>query len=279
MKCIEHTSFSGSRERMMGELVVDTYRLAGISVRVESLHENVHELCQAYRCDSKPGPAQMPAREIVPDLVVRTSQADIDFERGRSAATDAAAGRTARVPSDGYLETLAVYRQIAGAMPTWDTVLVHGSCVAVDGSAYLFCAPSGTGKSTHVRLWRELLGNRAMMVNDDKPLVRIEDGRAIAFGTPWNGKHRLSSDVAVPLRALCLLERAETNRIERVAPAQAHPLVLQHVYRPLDPAALALTLGLVDRLIECVDLWQLGCNLDREAAELSFSAMSGGKYL
>ena len=85
--------------------------------------------------------------------------------------------------------------------------------------------------------------------------------------------------MAVPLRALCLLERAETNRIERVAPAQAHPLVLQHVYRPLDPAALALTLGLVDRLIECVDLWQLGCNLDREAAELAFSAMSGGEYL
>lgn len=242
-----------------------SYCIADVIVRVESLHEDVHELCRAYRFDGDP------------ELVVRTSQEDIDFERQRSVAADVVSGAEcdAHRSTDGYLETLAVYRRIAEAMPARDTMLVHGSCVAVDGTAYLFCAPSGTGKSTHARKWRELLGERALMVNDDKPLVRVEAGRALAFGTPWNGKHRLSSDVAVPLRALCLLERANTNHIGRITADEALPSLLRYVYRPLDPVALARTLALVDRLIACVSLWRLGCTADIEAAQVSFAAMAG----
>ena len=243
---------------------VASYRLADVVVRVESLHGDVHELCREYRCDA------------MPDLVVRTTQDDIDFERRRSEAADAAAGRRLHAFSDGYLETLAVYRKIAEAVPACSTMLVHGSCVAVDGAAYLFCAPSGTGKSTHARLWRELLGERAMMVNDDKPLVRVLDDGAIAYGTPWDGKHRLSTNTAVPLRGICLLRRADANRIERLDQVEARSAMLRHVYRPLDPATLVLTLGLVDRLLACVDLWRLGCNMDIEAARVSRAAMTGG---
>ena len=223
----------------------------------------MHDLCREYRAEG------------VPDLVVETTHEDVRYERSRSAAADAAAGRAILDASDGYLETLAVYRKVAEAMPAFDTMLVHGSCVAVDGEAYLLCAPSGTGKSTHARLWRELLGERAVMVNDDKPLVRAEGCSAVAFGTPWDGKHHLSNNVTVPLRAVCLLERAEDNQIRRLEAAEAYPRVLRHVYRPRGHRALALTIGLVDGLLSSVDLWSLGCNMDIEAAELSYSAMSG----
>lgn len=248
---------------MTGARIIGTYRIANVLVRIESLHVDVHELCQAYRCDEEP------------ELVVRTDQADIDFERERSKAADDLVGHATHTSSDGYLETLAVYRQAAEAMPTLGVVLVHGSCVAVDGRAYLFCAPSGTGKSTHARLWRELLGERALMVNDDKPLIRVADGSAIACGTPWDGKHRLSINVAVPLRAVCLLGRGEVNHIERASAEGAYTALLGHVYRPFDPAALALTLGLVERLTSCVTLWKLSCTIDIAAAALSFSSMSG----
>ena len=242
---------------------VGTYRIADIVIRVESLYTSVQELCQSYRCDEEP------------ELVVRTSQADIDFERARSDAADAAAGRAVRAYTDGYLETLAVYRQVAEAIPARDMVLVHGSCVAVDGAAYLFCAPSGTGKSTHVRLWRELLGERAIMVNDDKPIVRLTQDQVIVYGTPWDGKHRLSSNIAVPLRAICLLGRDETNHIEQTSAKDAYSALLRQVYRPLDTAALIHTLALVDSLAERVGLWRMGCNIDIEAAKVSFAAMSG----
>lgn len=157
-----------------------TYRIADVNVRVESQHGFVHGLCRGYRCDREP------------ELVVRTSRSDIELEGARSKDADVADGRP-RPSAEGRLEAIAVCRKIAEAMPARDVLLVHGSCVAVGGSAYLFCAPSGTGKSTHARLWRELLGERALMVNDDKPLVRVAHGGAIAYGTPWDGKHRLSN--------------------------------------------------------------------------------------
>ena len=208
-------------------------------------------MCQFYLTDSS---AQW---------TVQVSQQDIDLERSR-------ADRPGY--SDAYLETLAVYRKIAERMPAYDTFLFHGSAIAVDGAAYIFTAKSGTGKSTHARLWREMLGERAVMVNDDKPLIRVHpDGAATVYGTPWDGKHRLSSNIAVPVRAICILERAQENRIREISKAEALPMLLQQTYRPADPAALAKTLTLIDRLK--VKLYRLGCNMEKEAAEVSYNAM------
>ena len=272
---------------MTDDRTIGTYRLADISVRVESLYAKVHELCQDYRCADELELCQdyrcadelelcqSDCSDDGSELVVRTSQAAIDFERERSEAADVAAGRTPRDFSDDYLETLAVYRKIAEALPARGSVLVHGSCVAVDGMAYLFCAPSGTGKSTHARLWRELLGERATMVNDDKPLVHVADVGVLVYGTPWNGKHRLSANIAVPLKALCLLARGAENRITRISAAEAYPALMKQVYRPADPIALAKTLDLVDCLLGNVALWRLECNTGIEAAQVSFAAMSG----
>jgi hypothetical protein len=238
----------------------DLYRLAGRSVEVRSMHADVHDLCRGYRVVG------------TPDLVVSTAQSDIDYERAKSAREDELAGVPTRRFSDGYLETLAVYRRVAERMPGFDTFLFHGSCVAVDGAGYLFTARSGTGKSTHARLWRELLGGRAAMVNDDKPLVRVAgDGGAVAYGTPWDGKHRLSSNVAVPLRAICVLERAGENHIVPISKSEALPTLVQQAYRPADPVAMARTLALIDRLD--VRLYRISCNMDASAAELSYNAM------
>ena len=127
------------------------------------------------------------------DWAVETTVQDILFEREKSAAEDRLEGRAVRNFSDAYLETLAVYRKIAVRMLQHDTLLMHGSAVAVDGKAYLFIAASGTGKSTHTRLWREQFGARAVMVNDDKPLVHVKEDGVTVCGTPWDGKHRLST--------------------------------------------------------------------------------------
>ena len=243
--------------------MTNTYRLAERNIAVTSLYEEVHRLCAAYRVP-----------DAAPDFAVRITQADIDLERERSAREDAAEGKPVRQFPDSYLETLAVYRQIAEAMPARDTLLLHGSAVAVDGMGYLFPAKSGTGKSTHPRLWRELLGERAVMINDDKPLIRAgADGTAMVYGTPWDGKHRLSTNTAVPLRAVCILEQAPENAIRPIPTGEAYPMLLQQAYRPRDAAALAKTLTLLDRLAGCVRFWRLGCNMDPEAARVAYEAM------
>jgi hypothetical protein len=167
-------------------------------LRAESwgFYEEVHDYCRDYRAEG------------APDFEVSTTREDIRFEREKSAREDLCAGRALRRLPDWYLEELAVYRKIAERMPYYDTFLFHGSAIAVDGVGYLFTAKSGTGKSTRARLWRELLGARAVMVNDDKPLLRVTEAGVTVCGTPWDGKHRLSNPIAVPLGALCLLARA-----------------------------------------------------------------------
>ena len=239
------------------------YCFAGVTVEICTLGRETHTLCANYRAEG------------IADFSVVTGSADIDLEREKSAREDDKAGVPVRRFTDGYLETLAVYRKIAEKMPDYDTVLFHGSCVAADGAGYLFTAKSGTGKSTHARLWRELLGDRAVMVNDDKPLIRVTEGAALVYGTPWDGKHRLSANVAVPLKGLCILERAEKNAIRPISGAEAYPMLLQQVYRPEDAAALAKTLTLLDRLAAAVPLWRLGCNMDIEAAQAAYDAMKG----
>lgn len=243
--------------------MTNTYRLAERNIAVSSLCEVVHNLCTQYQSDASP------------DFTVTITPSDIAFERRKSAREDEAEGHPVRQFSDAYLETLAVYRKIAEKMPEYDTVLFHGSCVAVDGIGYLFTAKSGTGKSTHTRLWRELLGDRAVMVNDDKPLIRMTDNGAVIYGTPWDGKHRLSANIAVPLKAVCILTRASENTIRPVTVSEAYPMLLQQVYRPMDPTAMAKTLTLVDRLAANVSLWKLGCNMEIEAAQVAYEAMKG----
>lgn len=244
-------------------MITNNYRFADKIIEVNSQYEKVHTYCAGYEADCPP------------DFTVTITQTDIDFEIQRELKC---AEREGRAPLDSpadYREELAVYRKIAEKMPAYGTILFHGSVIAVDGAGYLFTAKSGTGKSTHTRLWREYLGDRAVMVNDDKPLLKVTDEGVIAYGTPYNGKHRLGANISVPLKAICILERDQENHIECITKAQAYAMLLQQVYRPQDAAQMAKTLQLVDKLAEHVELYRLGCNMDISAAEVAYNGMKG----
>ena len=238
------------------------YKFADINISICSINSEIHDLCKDYQTEG------------TAEISVKIKKTDIEKERIRSINDDNQKGIPHRQFSDDYLETLAVYRQIAEKMPFFNVVLFHGSAISVDGQGYLFTAKSGTGKSTHTRLWRELLGERAVMVNDDKPLIRITDTDVIVYGTPWDGKHRLSNNIAVPLRSICILDRAEENSIREITKEEAYPMLVQQVYRPSDNDAMIKTLELIDRLD--VRLYHLSCNMDISAAQLAFSTMKEG---
>ena len=233
--------------------MTNTYRFADVNVEITAVHPFIHSFCWDYQAC---GPAK---------FTIETTQADIEFERSRAEHTGV---------SDARLESLAVYRRIAEIMPNYDAFLMHGSAIAVDGKGYAFAAASGTGKSTHARLWRELLGEKAVMINDDKPLLRVHpDGSTVVYGTPWDGKHRLSQNIAVPLKAICFLRRAEENTIHEMPRKVAIPMMIEHVYRPIDTDALSKTLGLIDTMN--VEFYSLGCNMDIGAAKLAYETMRG----
>ena len=239
-----------------------TYRLAGHAIKIESLYSQVHTLCAAYRVEDDA------------EYCITTAPADIAYERKRSARADELEGVAVREYANPYLETLAVYRKLAQLLVQDDILLMLGAVVAVDGQAYLFTARSGTGKTTHTRLWMQQFGDRAVMVNGDKPLLHVTNTGVTVYGTPWDGKEHLSRNIACPLKAVCILTRSETNHIERISPKEALTMLCQQSYRPAQPAALRKTLALVDLLSSSVSLYKLGCNMEPEAALVAYHGMN-----
>ena len=174
-----------------------------------------------------------------------------------------------------YLETLAALRKIAEQMPQRNRFLMHGAVLSWRGKGYMFTAPSGTGKSTHLALWKKYLGDEVEIVNGDKPLLSVEGDVVSVYGTPWAGKERWQTNVSVPLCGICFLRRGSTNRIGRVQPLEAMPVLMQQVYYTGNPDTAGRTLELLDQVFKCVPMYRLECDISRDAVECSFEGMVG----
>ena len=232
----------------------NTYEFANIVVRVTYREDYITRLCRDYVSEGEP------------ELVLEITEADVAVE-------NANADREGY--PYGYLESLAFYRAFCNYAVGKGILLFHSSAIAVDGKAYLFAAPSGTGKSTHTRLWRETFGPRAVMVNDDKPLLGWVDGRLTVYGTPWNGKHRLGDKISAPVEGICFLTRGEKNSIIKLDMMTALPELISQTFRPSEEEGVRKMLGLVMKAAAEVKLWRLACNISPEAVKVAYEGMSG----
>lgn len=152
-------------------------------------------------------------------------------------------------------------------------ILLHSSCVVVDGMAYAFSADSGTGKSTHTQLWLKHFGDRAHILNDDKPAIRIIDGEVYACGTPWSGKYDYSVPEIVKLAGLCFLERDTVNRIKKADTRKAVFNIFSQTVRNLGPNAMNCLFDVLEKIFSSVPIYELGCNISEEAVLTSYNAM------
>ena len=194
---------------------------------------------------------------------------------------EALSEKAIQLEQDLFLGEYAVsnaLRKIAEWVPLNGAFLLHSACFDVNGTGVAFAAHSGTGKTTHMRLWQQLLGDRLTIVNGDKPIVRFFDDEPetpYAYGTPWNGKEHLGCNMRTHLKHICFIERAEQNSCEPMEKGDAVNLIFDQVYMPKNPAAMVQTLQLIDRLLSCGRLWKIKCNMEPQAAEVSFGAIFG----
>ena len=238
-----------------------TLTAAGIPAGATVLFDSTRDYCAAYLTDA------------APELSVTVTPADLELERQKAAREDALEGLPVRNLPDRLLELTALQRKLVEQLFDRDVLLFHGSVLAMDGAAYLFTAKSGTGKSTHTRLWRQVFGDRVKMVNDDKPFLRFDGDTVYACGSPWKGKHGLGENIQVPLRAICILERGEENEITPLAPADALFTLIQQSSRPADPKHMGAYMTLLDRLSRSVSFYRLRCNMTEEAPLTAYKAM------
>lgn len=230
------------------------YKIAGLTVAMDSFGRTVRQ-AQPYRHpDAAPPP---------PDVIVRSDWQALQRRQPHLSDEDCE-----------YLSTGAsFYRQLL----QHDGLLLHASAVVVEGRAYLFSAPCGTGKSTHTGLWLQTFGGRAFLLNDDKPALRREAGVWYAYGTPWSGKHDRSANCRVPVAGICFLHRAAQNQIAPYGGAAAVFALLEQTARPADAVLRTRLLALCDNLLTEVPVWQMGCNMDPQAAQVSYQAMSAAR--
>ena len=235
-------------------------RIAEMTIEIKNRYDYLPWLCQGYIVeDGEPLFSVEASDEAIDEDIKRLE------ENGEAPMTR------------GYLEGIEVYRELCIKALEHGAMFLHSACIAVDGEAYCFTADSGTGKSTHIGLWMRLFGDRAVIVNGDKPLLRKKDGVFHVYGTPWCGKEGWSTNMGAPIKALCLVTRSETNFIEPMDGFNVIFAIIRQTLHPRTEEEFDIIMDLLDGLLSSVPMYKLGCNISLEAAKVAYEGMSGKK--
>lgn len=236
-----------------------TIKVADRIVAIDSHYDYIKEYCKDY---------------CVPD-----SEADISISVTEQEILAEQSTDEAQTFLPAYLETLAVLRKIGEQLAKDNRILFHGVVIAYNSEdGYMFTAASGTGKSTHARLWKRYLKDAVEVVNGDKPILAVENGQVTAYGTPWAGKEGWQKNRSVRLKGICILEQGLKNEICRVNPLQYLNILFQQIHIPRDAEAAGKTLELFDTMMQEVPLYVLKCDISEEAVKCSYEALTGLNY-
>lgn len=233
------------------------YEIAGLRIGIENKYEYTTKFCRGYLSDDQISPTI---------LTARVTEEEFRTEKEMSPQF-----------SDGYIENICLYRSICVQLPKYNRFLLHASVLEYDGKGYAFLGRSGTGKSTHTRLWLKHLPN-TRVVNGDKPILECIEEGFIVHGTPWQGKENWGYKGKALLRGLCFLEQAPENKIRILTPAETANRVFTQVLLTEKEEETVATLDLLDKLVSATPAYLLSCNISEEAVKTSFEKMTGQTY-
>ena len=213
----------------------------------------------------------------IPDIIIRISQEEIDKEKkSHSELVEpniCIENEHVAVTYDyGFLEPFVALKKIANDILRFDTFLIHGAAIEKDGFAYVFIAPSGVGKTTRICIWKSIYPD-SVIVNGDKPFIKITDTQIFICGTPWCGKEGWNTNTMVPLRAIFLLERVrdeEESSIEEVSFGKAFPILLQQTHRPINSDLMRKSLALLKALEGKVRIYKFRSTPTEDSIRLAY---------
>ena len=229
--------------------------IAGLTIGLDNRYTYVERLAADYTVSA----------DAEVDFTVGATDAEIMEERGAAEAEF----------SDGYLESIVLYRNIAERLPLYSAAVFHGAVIAIDGKAYAVTARSGVGKTTHLRIWQKVFGDRVHILNGDKPVLRVIDGVLYASGTPWRGKESYGVNEMLPLCGIAFIERGEVNTAEQISSSSALIPFITQLYVPKNESSARLALALSNKIISSVPLVRLRANMQDDAALVAYRALVG----
>ncbi|MBQ9085860.1 MAG: hypothetical protein IJY47_01600 [Clostridia bacterium] len=230
-------------------------KIADITVQIHNVYPFVERFCKDYRVD----PVENP------DLIIGATTDEIVREVELEGAT---------MPPE-QAEGICLYRKICVQLPIkFQGFLMHCAVIEYEGVGYAFAAKSGTGKSTHIALWQKHFGNAVHIVNGDKPIMRFRKNQLYAYGTPWCGKEGFQTNTSVPMKAICFIERSETNQIRPIGPDEAVTRIFHQILTPSDLETVNSLFPLLDQTLREIPCYVLGCNISEEAAQVAYHGMN-----
>lgn len=232
---------------------MEIYKIADLNIALSNLSDFTKEYLKDYLTDSSSY-----------DFAINVTQDMILHEKNLSEEP---------VP-ERYYEVTAVLREICKIiLKDYSGFFLHCSCLMYENEAYVFTAKSGTGKSTHARLWCETFKDKVTMINDDKPIIRLIDDTFYIYGTPWNGKHSISNNIKAPVKAIFYLHQANENKATLCDPLSAISKLLSQTILPDDKDVMNNLLNMLEKLVLKTPVFDLDCTISKDAVLTAFNAV------
>lgn len=153
---------------------------------------------------------------------------------------------------------------------------LHGSAIKVNDYAVIFSAPSGTGKSTHAKLWHEKYLDKVKYINDDKPLLKVIDNEIIVFGSPFSGEAKKNNNIKTPLKAIVFLEQSKNNEISLLDKNLIVPLIIKNILRPEKEVFWDSILKIINNIANTIPIYKLKANISYEAVDVVYKKLFEG---
>lgn len=234
-------------------------KIAKILYRIEYKYSYIEKMFSDYIVDDD---------EI--GEIVEISYTEEDIQRCYSMLTEE--------KSDAYIEYICILDKIAADLPSKNMLLMHGATIEYNGRAYVFTAPSGTGKSTHIALWKKYLKDKVQIINGDKPEISFTENEVLVHGAPWCGKEGWQINTSAPLAGVCLVKRGTENRISRINAGKNLEDFICQFYIGQGSEEMLKVIDLFAKMTERVPFYQLECTISEEAVRCSFEAMTGENW-
>jgi len=233
-------------------------KIADLTVKISSKYSLTYELCRDFLVDSVENP----------DIV--------SFATDKEIQTELENCEEPTTPE--YSEFACIYRVIAEKLPDFNCFVFHGAAISYENNGYIFTAQSGTGKSTHIKLWRQYLGKAADIINGDKPIIKITNDGILICSTPWAGKENWKKNRIFKLNGIVFLERSKVCFAEKLAPKDSLSKIMNQVYLPKNSTGLVKTIENIDKLLSQVPLLRFGCDISENAVKTAFEALTNQNY-
>ena len=224
-------------------------KIANKVIEVNAFNETTKRYCRSFLSDDNP------------DYTITMTEEDLKNESSNS--------------NNGHVyvneEISALYRKIADTLVEDGIIVFHGSSFIADNKGYIVTARSGVGKSTHVKLLSDYLGGKFSYINDDKPLLKVNDDEIIIYSSPWNGKERRGNNTSCALKGIIFLNRGIDNTYKKIInKEEIYIKLLSQIYLPKEKSKREKALKAADLILKNINFYEINVNMDIEAAKMSY---------